>query len=69
MRPHRRRLPGHRRELLLFKDLATLRADRSLLEGVDRLRWNGPTPLFGEVCARIDATGLADQAARLAAGR
>jgi 5'-3' exonuclease len=62
-------LREHRRELLLFKDLATLRADRSLLDGVDRLRWTGPTPLFGEVCARIDASGLAAQAARVAAAR
>jgi 5'-3' exonuclease len=62
-------LRAHRREALLFKDLATLRADRSLLEGVDRLRWAGPTPLFAEVCARIDAAGLADRAARVAAGR
>jgi 5'-3' exonuclease len=62
-------LRAHRREVLLFKDLATLRADRSLLEGVDRLRWAGPTPLFAEVCARIDAASLATAAARVARGR
>ena len=38
---------GQRRELaLLFKDLATLRADEPLFEEVDRLRWTGVTPEF-----------------------
>jgi 5'-3' exonuclease len=62
-------LRAQRRQALLFKDLATLRADRSLLEGVDRLRWTGPTELFAEVCSRIDARGLATSAARVAAQR
>jgi 5'-3' exonuclease len=62
-------LRSHRREAMLFKDLATLRADRSLLEGVDRLRWTGPTAPFAEVCARIDAPGLATRAAGVAARR
>jgi 5'-3' exonuclease len=62
-------LRDQRRQALLFKDLATLRADRSLLEGVDRLRWTGPTELFAEVCSRIDARGLATSAARVAAQR
>jgi len=62
-------LRDQRRQALLFKDLATLRADRSLLEGVDRLRWTGPTELFAEVCSRIDARGLATSAAKVAARR
>ena len=62
-------LRDQRRQALLFKDLATLRADRSLLEGVDRLRWTGPSELFAEVCSRIDARGLAASAARVAAQR
>jgi 5'-3' exonuclease len=62
-------LRDQRRQALLFKDLATLRADRSLLEGVDRLRWTGPSELFAEVCSRIDAGGLAASAARVAAQR
>jgi hypothetical protein len=62
-------LRAQHRQALLFKDLATLRADRSLLEGVDRLRWTGPTELFAEVCARIDARGLATSAARVAGRR
>jgi 5'-3' exonuclease len=54
---------------LLFKDLATLRVDRTLLEDSDALRWTGPTPLFAEVCERIDGRSLAARAAELAAGR
>jgi len=62
-------LRDQRRQALLFKDLATLRADRSLLEGVDRLRWTVPSELFAEVCSRIDARGLATSAAKAAARR
>jgi 5'-3' exonuclease len=58
-----------RRHAMLFKDLATLRVDRSLLADVDELRWTGPTPLFAEVCERIDARSLATQAARVAGQR
>jgi hypothetical protein len=54
---------------MLFKDLATLRVERSLLPDVDGLRWTGPTPLFGEVCQRIDARSLATAAARVAGQR
>ena len=54
---------------MLFKDLATLRVDLSLLEDAAALRWTGPTPLFAEVCERIDARPLAARAAQLAAGR
>ena len=58
-----------RRQAMLFKDLATLRVDRSLLADVDELRWTGPTPLFAEVCERIDARSLATQATRFAGQR
>jgi 5'-3' exonuclease len=58
-----------RPQAMLFKDLATLRVDRSLLDDPASLRWTGPTPLFGEVCRRIDAGSLAERAARVAAGR
>jgi 5'-3' exonuclease len=54
---------------LLFKDLATLRVDRALLENVDELRWDGPTDEFGDVCARLDAAGLAKRADTLATYR
>jgi 5'-3' exonuclease len=58
-----------RRQALLFKDLATLRVDRSLLGDVEDLRWTGPTAAFAEVCERIDARRLASQAARVAGRR
>jgi hypothetical protein len=57
-----------RPQAMLFKDLATLRVDRSLLADPEALRWTGPTPLFAEVCQRIDARGLATQAERAATG-
>jgi 5'-3' exonuclease len=64
-------LRDRRRDALLFKDLATLRVDRSLLGDVEELRWTGPTALFAEVCERIDARSLATRAAAVAgrAGR
>jgi hypothetical protein len=54
---------------MLFKDLATLRVDRTLLDDPGALRWTGPTPMFAEVCARIDAGSLAAQADRVASRR
>jgi 5'-3' exonuclease len=53
----------------LFKELATLRIDRALLGNVDELRWDGPTDEFGDVCARLDAAGVAKRADALAAHR
>jgi 5'-3' exonuclease len=58
-----------RDEALLFKELATLRIDRSLLGRVDELRWQGPTDEFAEVCAALDAPGIARRAEALAAAR
>src|SRR6266853_1492970 len=40
---------------LLFRTLATLRTDIALFNQVDELRWNGPTPAFAELAARLDA--------------
>jgi 5'-3' exonuclease len=54
---------------LLFKELATLRIDRALLGNVDELRWDGPTDEFADVCARLDAAGLAKRADVLATHR
>jgi 5'-3' exonuclease len=62
-------LAAHRAEAMLFKDLATLRVDRSLLDDVGELQWTGPTAAFAEVCERIDARPLAVQAARVARNR
>jgi len=62
-------LREHRDDALLFKQLATLRVDRSLLARVEDLRWRGPTSDFARVCAGLDAPGLARRAEALAAAR
>ncbi len=58
-----------RDDAALFKELATLRIDRSLLGGTEDLRWRGPTATFAAVCAAIDAPGLGRRAEALAAAR
>lgn len=50
---------------LLFRDLATLRVDRSLVADVEQLRWRGPTPAFADLCERIGAGGIASRVAAL----
>ncbi len=62
-------LAASRAQALLFKDLATLRVDRSLLGRVEDLRWLGPTSDFARVCADIDGAGLLRRAEALAAAR
>jgi 5'-3' exonuclease len=62
-------LEAHRGEARLFKDLATLRIDRSLLGDVDELLWRGPTDEFAGICAALDAPGIARRAEALAAAR
>lgn len=54
---------------LLFRDLATLRVDRSVLASVDDLRWQGPTAAFAGVCDRLGAPNLAERASTLASRR
>ena len=54
---------------LLFRDLATLRVDPSLLDRPDDLRWTGPTAAFAEVCEHLGAPGLPERAERLASRR
>jgi hypothetical protein len=44
-----------REHALLFRTLATLRTDIALFDDVDQLRWNGPTPAFAALAARLDA--------------
>jgi 5'-3' exonuclease len=39
----------------LFRTLATLRTDIPLFDDVEQLRWNGPTPAFPAIAARLDA--------------
>jgi 5'-3' exonuclease len=48
-------LARERERALLFRTLATLRTDIVLFKNVDQLRWNGPTPGFDKLGARLDA--------------
>lgn len=41
-------------QALLFRTLATLRTDIPLFEDVEQLRWQGPTPAFTALAARLD---------------
>ncbi len=52
---------------LLFRDLATLRVDRSLLASVDDLRWRGPTAAFAQTCVDLGAPALVERARAAAA--
>jgi 5'-3' exonuclease len=38
---------------MLFRTLATLRADIALFDDVEQLRWSGPTPAFTALAARL----------------
>jgi 5'-3' exonuclease len=59
---------GERLELaLLFKRLATLRTDAQLFDGVDALKWNGPTPEFGAQCKLLGDSRLHARAEKAAA--
>lgn len=51
---------------LLFRDLATLRVDRSLLTGPEATSWQGPTGTFGETARALGSPRLAERAAALA---
>ncbi|MFN2606954.1 MAG: 5'-3' exonuclease H3TH domain-containing protein [Acidimicrobiales bacterium] len=55
--------------VLLFRDLATLRADAPVLDGVDTLRWAGPSPALEAMATRLRARRLPERAAALAAAR
>jgi len=44
---------------LLFKDLATLRADAPLFKNIDELRWNGPTSSFAATTDKLRDPRLA----------
>lgn len=62
-------LAAQRPRAMLFKDLATLRTEPPVLDGVATLRWRGPTGDFADLAGRIDASGLARRARSLAEGR
>ena len=59
-------LATNRELALLFKDIATLRVDRSLIGDVDEIEWIGPLPSFEVFADRIDAEHIATRAAGLA---
>ncbi|PWT86904.1 MAG: flap endonuclease [Blastocatellia bacterium] len=48
-------LSRERDHAFLFRTLATLRTDIPLFESVDELQWQGPTPAFAPLAARLDA--------------
>jgi 5'-3' exonuclease len=48
-------LEQERDRAFLFRDLATLRTDVPVFDDIDRLRWDGPTPAFAPLAARLDA--------------
>ena len=60
-------LAGQRDLVELFRNLATLRIDRSLLPQVADLEWRGPTPAFDEVSRRLRSPALAERAAAIVA--
>jgi 5'-3' exonuclease len=49
-------------DALLFRTLATLRADAPVNQSVDELQWNGPQPEFEQLCAVLDAPDLFSRA-------
>ncbi len=59
------RLAAERDRAELFKDLATLRVDRSLVDGVGSLRWRGPTAEFDVVCRHFRDPAMAERAAAI----
>jgi 5'-3' exonuclease len=62
-------LTGEARDLaLLFKDLATLRTEAPLFEGVEDLRWRGPTQMFNEWAGRLGNARLLKRALAASAG-
>ena len=48
-------LERDRDRVMLFRDLATLRDDIALFDSVDELQWQGPTPAFAPLAARLEA--------------
>jgi 5'-3' exonuclease len=62
-------LNDRRERALLFKQLATLRADAPLFDDVESLRWEGPKETWAATAKTIGDTGLAAQVTRLLAAR
>ena len=55
---------GHA-DVILFRDLATLRTTAQVFDTVDELEWTGPTPAFFDVCSGLNASGFFQRAQRL----
>jgi len=51
--------------VLLFRDLATLRADAPVLDHVESLRWQGPTPALDAMARRLRAWRVPERVAAL----
>lgn len=62
-------LTEQRERALLFRELATLRADAPIGADVDALRWTGPRPDFAAWSERLGTPPIEERAARLAATR
>jgi 5'-3' exonuclease len=60
-------LGTNRKLALLFKDLATLRADAELFEDVDELEWRGPTPAFADCVRQLGDPRLLERSRKAAA--
>jgi 5'-3' exonuclease len=54
-------LARDRQLAFLFRDLATLRTHLPLFESVDELRWQGPSPAFAPLAARLEAAARPGQ--------
>jgi len=59
------RLATERDQAELFRVLATLRVDRSLLDSVSSLQWQGPKNEFEDVCRQFRDPALAQRAATI----
>jgi len=59
-------LADNRKLALLFKDLATLRADEPLVKNIDELEWHGPDEGFREAAALVDGQDVYKRASGLA---
>jgi 5'-3' exonuclease len=62
-------LTEHRERALLFRTLATLRADAPIGVDVDGLRWTGPRPDFAAWSERLGSPALHERASKLAVER
>jgi 5'-3' exonuclease len=58
-------LAEHRELANLFKELATLRIDKSLVDDVKQLEWQGPTPEFASVAKGFDGDNVVARAVTL----